>query len=303
MQHLDLTALRYFGEAAACGSIRLAADRLHVTPSAVSRQIAKLEHRLGTPLFERRASGVILTAAGALLSEEVEKIDRNLARVRDRIADLEGLRRGEVAMYCMEGAVDTWLPEVIGAFHRRYPAISFKTYVASTDASMQALQEDKCDWALTFRTIDRDDIQVVRRQSEPLIGLVAPSHPLAEHAELSFDAMLDYPLVMPGSSFGTRQIVDRCARSAKRGYTCIVDTNSIAMTKSLVRKGVGLTFLPAFSAQHDLSIASLRRIRVLDMPALAADIQLCARRDRTHTAAARQLGELLTEQFPSLFTH
>jgi DNA-binding transcriptional LysR family regulator len=67
MQHvaevelMDFTALRYFSATAHSRSIRAASERLHVSPSAISRQIAKLEHELRAPIFDRRAQGMKLT--------------------------------------------------------------------------------------------------------------------------------------------------------------------------------------------------------------------------------------------------
>src|SRR5215470_8938292 len=69
---MDFTALRYFSETAHARSIRAAAERLHVSPSAISRQIAKLEHELGAPIFDRRAQGMALTPAGEILQTKFE---------------------------------------------------------------------------------------------------------------------------------------------------------------------------------------------------------------------------------------
>ena len=59
--------LRYFDEVARCGSIRRAAEALNVASSAVNRQVLKLEREIGTTLFERHRTGVVLTAAGEVL--------------------------------------------------------------------------------------------------------------------------------------------------------------------------------------------------------------------------------------------
>ncbi|KIZ46209.1 LysR family transcriptional regulator, partial [Rhodopseudomonas palustris] len=92
-------ALRYFNEVAKLGSIRKAADRLHVAPSAVSRQIAQLEHELDAVLFERSKMGVQLTSAGEVLARQSNRIFRDLERARTEIDDLRGLRRGEVSLW------------------------------------------------------------------------------------------------------------------------------------------------------------------------------------------------------------
>src|SRR5262249_41107543 len=75
---MDFTALRYFSETAHSCSIRAASERLHVSASAISRQIAKLEHELRAPVFDRRAKGMTLTPAGLLLLGEVDGIVRRI---------------------------------------------------------------------------------------------------------------------------------------------------------------------------------------------------------------------------------
>lgn len=62
---MDQTALRYFLEVARSGSLSKASERLFVAVSALSRQIAKIEEQMGTPLFERRPRGMVLTEAAA----------------------------------------------------------------------------------------------------------------------------------------------------------------------------------------------------------------------------------------------
>jgi len=65
--------LRYLHEVRQCGSIRRAARKLHVASSAVNQQILKVEAELGTKLFHRSPTGMILTEAGELLAEHVDK--------------------------------------------------------------------------------------------------------------------------------------------------------------------------------------------------------------------------------------
>src|SRR5579883_1447414 len=93
-RRMDFTALRYFSETAHLGSVRAASERLHISPSAISRQIAKLEHELRTAMFDRRADGMKLTAAGEILQSKVEAMVRELARVKSHIAALQQLQAG-----------------------------------------------------------------------------------------------------------------------------------------------------------------------------------------------------------------
>src|SRR5215204_6436306 len=89
MRHLRF--LRYVDEVARAGSIRKAAERLHVTASAVNRRVMDLEEELGAPLFERRARGVRLTAAGELFVRYIREQAGDVERMRSQIEDLKGL--------------------------------------------------------------------------------------------------------------------------------------------------------------------------------------------------------------------
>src|ERR1700758_5866993 len=96
---MDFTALRYFSATAHARSIRAASERLHVSPSAISRQIAKLEHELRAPIFDRDAQGMRLTAAGELLQSRVEGMMREFARTKSHIAALQNLQEGTVDVH------------------------------------------------------------------------------------------------------------------------------------------------------------------------------------------------------------
>ena len=158
--------LKYFNAVAKLGSIRKAADRLHVAPSAVSRQIAQLEHELDAVLFERSKSGVRLTAAGEVLARQSHRIFRDLDRARAGIDDLRGLRRGEVSLWVIEGFVTGLLPTILAEFQRRYPAVAFKVQTASTDRITEALLEDEADIGIPTGGAEVLECQGVYHQSK-----------------------------------------------------------------------------------------------------------------------------------------
>ncbi len=109
MRHLS--TLSFITDVARSGSIRKTAERLHITPSALTRKIQDFEEELGTPLFERTARGMQLNAAGALLVQHARSQAADLDRVRAQIADLSGLRRGHVALVCSQAFIDSVIPD------------------------------------------------------------------------------------------------------------------------------------------------------------------------------------------------
>jgi len=108
MKHLRI--LSYVDEVARAGSIRKAAEQLNVTASAVNRRIMDLEKELGAPLFERRARGVRLTAAGEVFVDYLRKQNGDVERMKSQIEDLKGLRRGTVRIACSQALALDFLP-------------------------------------------------------------------------------------------------------------------------------------------------------------------------------------------------
>ncbi|WP_081851133.1 LysR family transcriptional regulator [Bradyrhizobium sp. URHD0069] len=260
--------LRYFNAVAKLGSIRKAADRLHVAPSAVSRQIAQLENELDAVLFERSKGGVQLTAAGEVLARQSHRIFRDLDRARSGIDDLRGLRRGEVSIWVIEGFVTGLLPDILADFHPHHPTVSFKVQTASTDRIVEALLEDEADIGITFNASSRPEIEVIAEFREPISCLVAPTHEYADRDHLSLTDICKQPLALPDHSFGLRQFFERTI--AKRGLSpqVLVTTNSLELTNTLAATGQFIAFMPALAMITELKSGQLRAIPVWD-PELA----------------------------------
>src|SRR3977135_4235702 len=137
MRHLRF--LRYVDEVARAGSIRKAADVLHVTASAVNRRIMDLEDELGTPLFERRPRGVRLTAAGEVFVSYLRAQDGGGAGRKSQIEDLKGMRRGTVRIACSQALALDFLPREIGQFRKQHPLVAFDVKVFDHERAMSAL--------------------------------------------------------------------------------------------------------------------------------------------------------------------
>jgi DNA-binding transcriptional LysR family regulator len=286
--------LRYFNAVAKLGSIRKAADRLHVAPSAVSRQIAQLEHELDAVLFERSKSGVRLTAAGEVLARQSHRIFRDIDRARAGIDDLRGLRRGEVSLWVIEGFVTGLLPGILADFLRRYPAVEFKVQTASTDRITEALLEDEADIGITFNASPRAEIETIAEFPEPVSCLVARDHKYAGRKSLSLDEICKEPLALPDHSFGIRQSFERTVAKHKLNPRVLVTTNSLELTNTMAVTGQFIAFKPALAVITQLGSGQLRAIPVADAELAAARSSISVHRDRPLSHAAQEFLKLLT---------
>ncbi|WP_199259316.1 LysR family transcriptional regulator [Paracoccus binzhouensis] len=118
---MDWDKLRIFHAVADAGSLTHAGDVLHLSQSAVSRQIRALEDSLGTTLFHRHARGLILTEQGELLFEATSSMVRKLDTTAARIRDSEENVFGELKVTTTTGFGTMWLVPRLAKLYERYP--------------------------------------------------------------------------------------------------------------------------------------------------------------------------------------
>lgn len=118
---MDWDKLRIFHAVADAGSLTHAGNTLHLSQSAVSRQIRALEESLDVILFHRHARGLILTEQGELLFDATSKISKNLESTEARIRDSEDEVFGELRVTTTTGFGTLWLAPRIGKLYDKYP--------------------------------------------------------------------------------------------------------------------------------------------------------------------------------------
>jgi len=228
---LDFTALRYFGETAHSRSIRAASERLHVSPSAISRQIAKLEHELRAPIFDRRSQGMVLTPAGEMLLARVEGMMREFARVKSHVAALQNLQAGTVDIYCFQAAIESFVAPALHQFHMRYPNVLFNVTVSSADKTIEALTNGTAEIGLILNPPVRDTIARTEVFRDKIVAAVAPTHPLAGRKAVSLQELAEFPFVLTERSSGVRQQIDRTFNRHAISPNVFCVTNSITLIK------------------------------------------------------------------------
>lgn len=120
---MDWDKLRIFHAVAEKGSLTHAGDTLHLSQSAVSRQIRALEESLSATLFHRHARGLILTEQGELLYEATSQMVRRLDAAAARIRDSEDEVLGELRVTTTTGFGTLWLAPRLAKLYDQYPAL------------------------------------------------------------------------------------------------------------------------------------------------------------------------------------
>lgn len=277
---IQLIRLRYFYEVAQSASIRQASEKLHVTPSAISRQVAALEQEFGTDLLERSTRGIKLTPAGEILVEHLHHAFQSLRHAKTLIDDLNNLRSGDVAIHTVEGLIDDFLPDTLARVHSAYPGIACNVYVNSTDKIINALINGDADIGITLNAPLRGDIKIVASYREPLCAVLAPTHPLAKRLSVKWRDLKNFVACLPEPTFGARRLVEDALRRAGVSLGQIWTTNSIQFSRSIARAGVAYTIMPRFALARDLQNGCLAAIPIDEPHLKPATVQVCCQSGR-----------------------
>jgi len=254
MNHLRF--LRYADEVARAGSIRQAAERLHVAPSAVNRRIQDIEEELGTPIFERLPRGMRLTAAGELFVRYIRGRASELERVRSEIEELQSLRRGTVRLVASQALAPRFLPEAIKDFRATHPLVAFEARIGDHVQAADALRSFETDLALVFNLTPEADIERASAVEQKLMAIMHRSHPLAGAPGLRLRDCADYPVVLSNRDTGGRQLLERFfARSSIR-MRAMVESNSFEFLRGCLFDGQSISFQMAIGAGDDRDIVA-----------------------------------------------
>jgi DNA-binding transcriptional LysR family regulator len=263
MRHL--TVLRYIDDVAISGSIRRTAERVNITPSALTRKIQEFEQELGAPVFERLPHGMRLNAAGELLVRHIRARAADLDRVRSQIADLQGLRGGHVTIVCSQAFVDRLLPLEIEMFRAHFPAVTFLAQVRDHGLGVAALTRFEADIALLVHPPVVAEMQVLLSGRQPLCALMRQDHPLAGEGCVRLKDCFGYPVAMPTAALAVRQLLDEARARTLQPMDMRVESSSLELLRNYVVREHVVSFQLSIGVPYTAPDLCLRPIDERDL--------------------------------------
>lgn len=220
------TALKYFLEVVDAGSLTVAAQKLHVAPSAVSRMVRKLEDEHQTQLFDRHARGMVLTEAGQLLKTYARRTSLEAERARAEIRDLRKIGQKLIRISANQAFGRELLPRVIGEFRELEPTVRFELNILQSSEINRRVREGEDDIGLSYNLSPPQGVHVQYARRMPVFAVMAPSHPLASRQTLSMRDIGDHPVVLMGPGSTIRFIIDLCCMHENIAPNVVLTSNN-----------------------------------------------------------------------------
>jgi DNA-binding transcriptional LysR family regulator len=289
---MDLLQLAYFRTVARHEHMTRAAEELGIAQSGLSATIARLEHDLGVPLFDRQGRRIRLNTFGQAFLERVEQALVQLEDGRREVADLAGLEHGEVAF---AAATLRWVPDLLEAFLAQHPHVRFRLIQAEAAAMRGQLERGDCDLCLCSLPLDGPGIRAVPVLTDEILLAVPARHRLAGRGSIALDEVAGEAFISLRQGADLRTLTDQVCRQAGFTPQVVCEVDEPAAIRGLVRAGLGIAFLPAVSWRSGGEPDPLPLH--ISAPACQRILRLAWREDRYLSVAARQFRRFVLGYF------
>ena len=292
---MELNQLRAFLAVARQGQLVRASEQLHLTQSALSKQIKGLEDELGMPLFARTPTGMLLTAAGQRLLPLATKALKKVQEISALAASLRGTVSGQLRLGTIIDPESIRLGALLAALVQLYPQVDVSLSHGISGDVLHKLRDGEIDACFYLGTLKDADIAVRQLLTEHyvVIGPAAWEDRL-RHASWNDLAAMPWLATPLGSS--QHGLASQMFAERGLGYRTVVQADQEASMLELVQTGVALGLMRERGLTQALAS---RQVVVWPSVRLACPLSLLYRRASEDSVMLQALLTSLQQVWPA----
>jgi DNA-binding transcriptional LysR family regulator len=259
---MDLRQLEIIRAIAAAGSFTGAGEKLHVSQSAISRQILLLEEELNEAVFLRVGRRIRITPAGEALLQLSHRVFQDLKDTVSFISDSRQALRGPVRLV---GGMTVSLyvfPALLREFRRIHPQADLKIWAGATERCTAAIRAGTADLGLLTLPVEEPDLVSVPALAEELLLVASPSHPLARKKRIVAQDLRKQNFVLFESGSNTRRVIDEFFLRESVDARIVMETENVEIIKALVRHNIGISIVSFQSVAREFASGQLFGARI-----------------------------------------
>jgi len=291
LSRVNLNQLLTFQVVAEEKSFRAAAARMHISQSAVSVQIQRLESVLGVPLFHRTTRSVALTRQGLALAGVAARVSTDLLETATALREEAQLERGTVTVVALPTFAYMLLPRLMRRYAQLHPSVEVRLLDFDSPAALNALRKGDADLAVLARTADMDDFDFHPLFHDELVVLIPAGSTMFDgRTVVPPDDVASQQLVLSPQGAQTRELVEGIFSEANCALQVHQQCQRPQTLLALVEHGFGITILPR-TAVVDIDLSRLQIVKL--RPAPMREVGIVTMRNLSHSPAARSFKEFL----------
>lgn len=278
-------------------SFTKAAEALSMTQPAVTFQIRQLEEHLTTRLFDRAHGSISLTEAGKMALDYAERILALTAELDTRLRELSAQVAGPLLIGASTTIAEYLLPQILGEFKTRHPAVIPRLFVANSEAVQNRVAERSLDLgfiegdshlpSLVTNFCCEDELQIV----------CTPSHALARNRPATPQSLTRHAYVSREPGSGTREVIDRYLQQAgvaPASLPAVMEVSSPEALKGLVATGVGFGIMSRITVAKEVRLGELVQVQL--SPRLTRHLSVVYPKERFHSRLVNSFVEFAKER-------
>jgi len=288
---MNLRTLSNFLTVAEVGSMKGAADIVHIAQPALTRQVLLLEEEFGSKLFLRHHRGVTLTEAGERLREHVERILAEVSKTRAAMSNALEKPTGSVSLGLPTAMRAVLSSELLSAYHNAFPNVQMKVHEAFVHVIEEMLHSRQLDVAILFggsRKHDSFDVKPLVAEDVYLVGPTSAG--LKLNTPVSVRDLADVPIILISRRNQLRLVTEEAMARQGVSFRPFLEVEGQPLTHDLIQKGVGYTITPYSAVQDELESGELSGAPIRG---LTISWELGVNRVRAHAPSVRELIALI----------
>ncbi len=263
---MDLRQLEIIRAISETGSFTAAGEKLHVSQSAISRQVLLLEEELGESVFHRIGRRIRITPAGESLLQLSNRVFQDVQETVSAISETQEHLRGTLRLV---GGMTVCLyvfPTLLSEIRRVHPHLELKITVGSTERSIGMLRAGAGDLGLLTLPIEANDLVSVPVLREELLVVSYPAHPFAKRRLVDPEELNRQPFILFESGSITRRLVNEFFAREGIDAEVVMETENVEIIKAMVRTGLGIGIVPWQAAAAEVRARQLYASRITGYP-------------------------------------
>jgi LysR family cyn operon transcriptional activator len=245
------------------------------------------------PLFDRSGKSVRLTEPGRLFAVHAARALKQLESGWTELKELEGLRRGTLAIGASQSFLRKLFPPLVGEFMHLYPQVQLQVEEMTATEIERRLADGSLDLGIAFAPAVLEETEIETILEERLLLVVGPHHPFSNRTQVLLQDLDNQPLVFFTPEFTTRKIVARYFKNAGARLNLVCETNSIEVMLGVVAHTQTATILPEGTISRN---SGLHVLPIVD-PELVRVSALLWARHSFRTFAARTFAGMVRQHF------
>ncbi len=262
---VELSTLRVFLTAAEEKNFSRAAQRLHMSQSAVSQNIQAMERAYNMELFLRRGRSIVLSEAGEAILPMAREVLRAARLLEDGLQDVNNQIGGELLIGCSTSAGKYLMPALLSSFQQQYPAVHPRVKIFGREGVYERLLNQIIPFGVASKHFDHRELECMPLFDDRIYLIVPINHPWAEFGRATPDDLLDQKIIMREEVSGTCETV----MENLKGYGITPDMLNVVMElgnpeaiEMAVERGVGIAFVSEMVAARGLAFGRVKKVEL-----------------------------------------